>query len=777
MLTGLVVLGLSRIRFDANVLSLLPQDLVEVRGLDQFLRYFGLPGELIVTIEAEDSTVAEALAASLATSLRDSGECTVRFAAPWMQNPAGLAELAAYALINQPPELFQKTLEKLQLENARAAASEAIEQIAITLSQEEIARHSYDPLGLVEGLSASSASRAGNREFSSQDGKIRLLYVTPSGSTPFVSPPRGWPTSVTNRIREWQAVSPENAAATVGWTGEPAFVNEISTAMERDMRLSSIGALLLAALLFYGAYRRFKPLVWMMLYVTVGFIGALGFAALVYPGISIISVGFAAILVGLTVDYGFLIYQRRVSFNESLAALRAATGPSIIAAACTTAVAFLSLNLSGLPGIAQLGTTVAIGVLLGAFLMLRFFAANLQKMSLPPPRQNAVIRLRPRPLIFRASGIAVLLLALLAIAELAIDGFPPLATDTHSMRPRNSMAYPTLDRVTANFGNNKPALNLVVPGSSERDVGSKLALVRPVLDHAQADGVIAGHELPDALWPDSENQKANLVASASIGKNKDAIRGVLSDAGFTDAAALLVSAVLDRWVEWSSVQGAIRPAGDDFQWISRRTMRFQPGEFVAGGLVTMNDNATPDAINRLADELATQDIFLTSWNRLGAALSRHATGHGVIAGACFLIVLAAALFISFRNLRETLLALGTTILSLIVLNGLMRLLSLEWNFLNLCSLTLTIGIGVDYSIHMIFALRESRGCVQSALQSVGKALCLCAATTIAGFASLSTAQTIGLASIGTTCALGIAINLLVTLFLLPPAWRRLFPNR
>jgi predicted RND superfamily exporter protein len=45
-------LGLGRIRVDANVLDLLPPDLVAVRGLKVFLGHFGQPHELIVMVEA-----------------------------------------------------------------------------------------------------------------------------------------------------------------------------------------------------------------------------------------------------------------------------------------------------------------------------------------------------------------------------------------------------------------------------------------------------------------------------------------------------------------------------------------------------------------------------------------------------------------------------------------------------------------------------------------------------------------------------------------------------
>ena len=71
-----------------------------------------------------------------------------------------------------------------------------------------------------------------------------------------------------------------------------------------------------------------------------------------------VSVGFAAILLGLAVDYGLLLYQESLfAPGVSAAQIRRAVGPGIVWSAVTTAGAFLILNLGGLPGLAQLGET------------------------------------------------------------------------------------------------------------------------------------------------------------------------------------------------------------------------------------------------------------------------------------------------------------------------------------------------------------------------------------------------------------------------------------
>jgi len=761
-------LGLSRIRVDANVLDLLPPDLVAVRGLKIFLGHFGQPRELIVMVEASDPAEAGALVDSLADDLRATSTLVVHSAPPWATDPRELVPLAAYALLNQEPEKFHTTLEKLSPAGAISRASDAIERLGTTVAPEELARLAYDPLNLLSALPSTAAPDLANREFSSLDGRTRLLYVTPLAQTPS----KDWVAETTKRIQEWQSASRERLAARVGWTGEPAFVQEISSAMEQDMRWSSISSLAFAALIFFLAHRRLRPLWGLLFYVSCSFAIALGLTALVFPGLSIISVGFAAILAGLTVDYGFILYQRRIEHGGTLQELRAATSPGILAGAVTTAAAFLSLNLSGLPGIAQLGTTVAIGVLAGALLMISFYAKNLHKMRLPYP---GPARPLPRHLLLAGKACALLVL-LTATCTLVFLGFPRWTADTNSMRPRESVAYPTLDRLGLALGSDHDVLNVIISGPSESIVSEKLAVARASLTQALQEGLLSSFELPDMLWPQEDFLKTNLASAVAATSQKQLLCELLTEAGFSETGTFLTGGLLDQWQVWKAASTSPLPENTAFHWIARRTMSLGGPEFAACG-VAIESGKNPAAVTALINSLAAQGIYLTGWHKLGEALSQHALGHGLLAGAAFLAVLFGALFLSLRNLPDTLLVLGITGLSLLAMTGLMRLFSLEWNFLNLCSVTLTIGAGVDYSIHMIFALRQNSGDHAAAFRDVGKALGLCAATTVVGFGSLATAQTVGLASLGINCALGVALNALFALFLLPLMWRRRFASR
>src|SRR5690242_7499967 len=90
-----VALGVARLRFDVDVLNLLPTDLPVVRGLQLYQRHFTDSRELIVTIRAGTPESAEAAARSLAETFRAQSNLvtSVIWQPIWMERPVEAAEL------------------------------------------------------------------------------------------------------------------------------------------------------------------------------------------------------------------------------------------------------------------------------------------------------------------------------------------------------------------------------------------------------------------------------------------------------------------------------------------------------------------------------------------------------------------------------------------------------------------------------------------------------------------------------------------------------------
>lgn len=174
----------------------------------------------------------------------------------------------------------------------------------------------------------------------------------------------------------------------------------------------------------------------------------------------------------------------------------------------------------------------------------------------------------------------------------------------------------------------------------------------------------------------------------------------------------------------------------------------------------------------LADAEAGQ---LVSWSLMAESLlevMNRDIGRVLIPMTIALLVLLIA---AFRSVGEVVLSMASMTLSLSILLTIMVLLDWPWNLMNVMALPMLFGAGVDYGLHIQFAMRRYGGDAARTRNTVGRAILLCAASTAAGFATLGFASNAGIASLGRVCATGIVITSIVTVFLLP-AWWRIMPR-
>src|SRR5437762_2471831 len=181
------------------------------------------------------------------------------------------------------------------------------------------------------------------------------------------------------RVNEFRA-----ATAGEGWTGgplqilvtgRPAFVSEISLSMRYDVVATLLGSVLLVGAIFFAGFRRWLPLVGMAFCLLVSCLIALTFGQLFFGRLSMVSVGFCAILVGLGVDFAILTvgrYDQARTDGEphqrAIATSVAKLGRAVFFGALTTAVGFLALVLSGAMSFSQLGMLIAIGIFVAGLL-------------------------------------------------------------------------------------------------------------------------------------------------------------------------------------------------------------------------------------------------------------------------------------------------------------------------------------------------------------------------------------------------------------------------
>ncbi len=772
-----IAAGLSRISFNIDILKLLPTHLPEVEGLSLFLKNFAQPRELVLTLEAADSDTAEAAADELAAVLRARGDLVSRAVSrpPWEKDPGGLAELLAFMLLNQPPEKIAELTARIAPEQAPETVKATLEKLNDSVSPQEIALRSYDPYDFAAPLLTAGLMNGGTQsEFASGDGLFRVVYVESSRSFPNYKATIAWLNEIKKIAAEWRGTRDIK----LGFTGEPAFVADISGSTEWDMMSSGFVTLFVIALIFWLCYRRARPLLDLQAMLVLIFTLTLATAGLFLDQLTVIGVGCAAIMIGLSVDYGYFVFQRAQQHTGTLRELQRLCVQNIVWTSGTTATAFFALNLSSLPGLSQLGNLVGIGVVIGAIVMLTVFAPLTMRFHrrggtrLPSPMEKVVVS----PAFFRGGAWLTVALIAVLLGTLAIKGMPGVDFSARSLRPRVSEAYAALDRLYERLTDERDLLSLVVRGKDETEVRERLTRAEAALAAAKERGDVRGFRTALPIWPDVAHQKANLPTLAALAPEATRLKQTMQAAGFNDEAFALTEAVLQQWSAWgkrasqlstlNSQPSPIWPDNESSRWIFRRAAHRGDGPLLAMGMV----QPVAGREDALAAAVESEGVYLVSWSRLGSQLKQ------VIPREFLLVILGLSggvlliLAIAFRSARAVGLFALTTLLVLACLAGAMSLFGMQWNFFDLAAVLLLLGTGTDYSILLLLALRRNGGDAPAAQRELALVIVLCCSSAAAGFGTISWANNLGLASLGQTCAMGLIIDAFISLFLLPQAW-------
>jgi predicted RND superfamily exporter protein len=767
-----------RVQFNAVLHEMLPQDLPEVHGMDRLNRYFSRDGQLIVTVKAGEASEAQEAMDSLAKRLvaeRELVSATFReLTITELVTDGG--GLLAWLWLNAPEGKLPALGERLARGRSQQEIAAAMEAVQSGFLDQDVVVKSYDPLG-ISRLGGLPGEGSGPDPMSSGDGTFRIMYVEGAGvDFSDYRDAAKWLEKVKivvgawEKERERQHQGPDTVR--IGLTGTPAFMAEVGTRMEFDMTVSVFSTMVLIALLFWWMHRQTKPLAWLISGMLVILAITLTIGGLLFGDLSVMSAGFAAILMGLAVDYGIVLYREAYDGGKDAKALRRAVGPGIFWAAATTAAVFLSLNLSSLPGLAEMGNLVAIGVAVGAVVMTYGFgpvAVQLVREARNKPVEApAVIR----PWGPRAAMLSALLVPAVTVISIFTKEMPSLEVNFHPFRIRESPSMIAWQALQHELSGRERVVPTVVTAANLSELHANLEAATQRIQKAKTAGLLEDAVLPGIFIPDPARQAANAETVKAWLGERDRLLREIGEAGFSEDGAALTRTVFTAWEHCLKQLGEsdyARPEGKLAAWSVDRLFAQRDGTCAA--LATVKPSAPRD--RAWVDAICNENTAVASLGALGTALNERIRGDMVRVFLPTLGILVVMLVIIFRSWREVVLSLFSLLFSAAILVLATTWTPLSWNSFNVCGLPLIFGTGIDYGIHMLLALRRNGGDIAAARAGIGRALRFCGGSSAIGFGSLATSSAHGLASLGLVCAVGILANMVTAIWLLPHWYRRL----
>ena len=777
-LLALVALGLLswqaffHIDFDADPLNLMPQGLPQVGALRTYDKAFASQNDILIAVTQSNIAVGDEAAASLTAFLEQRQDLfrSLSSKPPWEENPAQMGELLAYLWANGPPEQLQTLVEKLTGDGVERELAASLDILENSMNMKDVTRVSHDPINLSDfgdqagNFRLEEATKLG---FVSDDGELRIILAVPSANLKGGKDVVAWQKAVWTAIGDWRTAHPDLSDGTlIQLTGRKIYMTEVTNALRKDLLISVLITMGFVAVLFGLLYKRILPLILLLTSLYVTFVITLLIGQMIYLELSAMAVGFAAILMGLAVDYGFVIYQEACCSGKDPRTLRRLFGRCIGWAALTTACVFLALNRSIMPGAAQLGTMVAIGVCVGAFMMIFPYAEALGRLRCT----RSSFASSPKPWLGSSAvgwwGTATLFA--LTVIVLISQGFPPLNSNPEKLRPDQRQASVELyHSITKRLGSDGRTLTLMADAGSDAQMLEIFEKGQAILDRSpEAESTM----IPTRLWPHAGSQKGNLAMLRKLVQAEASVIAKAQGEEFVDEALTLTKRVFAAWRQFLQSGVGFKAEDPTSRWLLDRLMVTTPNQRLAIAFVRLHEGHFILPLETVA-ELNEAGLRPVGWEFLGPEMRSvllHDVKQVVIPTVIVLLVLLAIVFRSIKGVCLSILLLGSSAAALMAV---MRLVKLDWNIVNIGAIPLLLGLGLDYSIHVILALRRTHGNVAAIRANIGRALILCGTTTTVGFASLMSARYGGLPQLGQLCAIGILITMITAIFLVPHWWR------
>ena len=648
------------------------------------------------------------------------------------------------------------------------------------------------------------------------DGKThrRLIVVQPKLNFTSLNPAAAAMDAVTELSKKLDLT--EAHGLSVRMTGSAALAEDELRSVQDGMGLA--GALSVVLVLGILAFGLRSPGAIMSLLVTlaVGLLWTAALAIVLYGRLNLISVAFAVLFVGLSVDFGIHFVLRaletasRTSWADALPNAGRAVGPALALCALTTAIGFLSFSPTDYAGLAELGTISAVGIGVALLANLTLLPALLRFLGGSPPAPKPMFRsatrlsalLRSRARLVAALAAVSAVLALLA-APLARFDFDPM-----NLRDAESPSVRTLFDLVQSGDAHPYSIDILTADlPSAKDMAARLAKL-PLVDAVESVWT---------LVPENQPEKAEVISSMAL---------FLAPAFFTepgsvgmtgpglDAAAAGLRSGLGRLSAKGGELGEMAKrlnvalsSGAKLPTINTALFSALPGRLTA--LKTALE-AAPFGIEDLPPSLAGRHVAadgrvkievlpkedlrdaaaLALFSETVRTVAPNATGAPVIiveAGRAVVRAFAVAMLISvigisivlwfaLRRIRDVVLVFVPVFLAALWTVAVAGLAGLQFNFANVIVLPLLFGLSVDFGTHIV--LREREGASDGAFEtSTPLAVLLSALTTIGSFSSIMLSGHTGTASMGMLLSISITLSLAAILLVLPALLALVGPMR
>lgn len=601
----------------------------------------------------------------------------------------------------------------------------------------------------------------------------------------------------------------ESNGISVRLSGSVALEQEELESVEDGMGMAGIVSFILVIGLLVVGLRSGWTVICCLVTLIFGLVWTAAFAIAALGSLNLISVAFAVLFIGLSVDFGIhyaLRFEeaRRAENDKHIALSNTAksVGVALTLSAIGAAIAFYSFLPTDYDGLAELGLIAGTGMFIAFFANVTLLPAMLSLKSFTSiavtttgsskssetqfPR---LINRFYRPIIALFLGLGVI--ALFWVPDVEFD-FDPL-----NLKNRDTESMSTLIDLMSDSRTSPYTISILTKNlETAEDLASSLA---------DLDAIKSAETLADYV-PSEQDEKLEVVSTMALFLSP-AFSGEFgyakSEIPAPEALRLFIEALETTPGRKSTkrlhaallkIAGTKGGAGE----FEHRLLAHLPAQLDALNQSLLADLVDIDSlppslrVRKVSnDGRAIVEVFpkydvtdqklLTEFVESVRTIAPRAIGSPVVileagkailgafyqAGAISVVAIALMLFFVLGRLRDVLLVFAPLVLAGLFTLAASVLLVLPFNFANVIVLPLLFGLGVAGGIHLVARANARSASLPSDNSTTPRAVLFSALTTMGSFGSIALSAHPGTASMGALLTIAITLTLLCTLVFLP----------
>jgi predicted exporter len=460
-----------------------------------------------------------------------------------------------------------------------------------------------------------------------------------------------------------------------------------------------IGSLLGIILLTWATFHSLKPILLILLSITIGCLGSLSICWILFDRIHLLTLVFGASLIGVAQDYGIYFLCNRLSADAKLSsdALLKRLMPSLLLTLLAAVIGYMALAFTPFPGLRNMAVFSALGLIFAWLTVVCWFPFLIKGGVLKSGKLGEVYgntlkhwpRFQSNKFLFVA-GICFIVIAAFGVSRLGVnDDIRLLQNPPQQLIFDQIKLSQLLDAPT-------PVQFYLVRGATEEIVLEREEALKKRLDPLIAQHKLSGYQALSNWVPSKETQ---LARRALLDEK------LLGDGGVLTALAKQI----DEDVDWVTDTRRHLLNSEKIFTVDEflKTPASEPWRHLWLGKTEDANYASIVALRGLsqADLPSVQQAGVgmegIQWVDKVAEISsvlglyRHYMGWVVL---CSYLVVFALLFARYR--RNTWRVLAPTAIASITTLALLGFTNQPLQMFHVLALMLLLGIGVDYGIFM-----------------------------------------------------------------------------